>query len=180
MEVIELQGYTDEENVAIAFRYLIPRQVRENGLAAEGDVQFSDEALRYIIRRYTREAGVRNLERAIGSVCRKQARRIAAGVHQKIEVTPDILEQFLGPPKFRTEFEVGERTRRPGVAVGLAWTPVGGDVVFVEVGRMPGGSKGLIMTGQLGSVMQESVQAALTWVRAKASQYGIDPEIFKE
>jgi len=178
MEVIELQGYTDEEKGAIAFRYLIPRQVRENGLAAEGDVQFSDEALRYIIRRYTREAGVRNLERAIGSVCRKQARRIAAGVHQKIEVTPDILEQFLGPPKFRTEFEVGERTRRPGVAVGLAWTPVGGDVLFVEVGRMPGGSKGLIMTGQLGSVMQESVQAALTWVRAKASQYGIDPEIF--
>jgi ATP-dependent Lon protease len=177
MEVIELQGYTEEEKIAIACRYLVPRQTRENGLGTD-DVHFSDEALSYIIRRYTREAGVRNLERSVAGVCRKQARRIAAGVHEKVEATTEILEQFLGPPRFRTESEVGERTQRPGVAVGLAWTPVGGDVLFVEAGRMPGGNKGLIMTGQLGSVMQESVQAALTWVRAQAAQYGIDPEVF--
>ncbi|MCC6367795.1 MAG: endopeptidase La [Bryobacterales bacterium] len=177
MEVLELQGYTEQEKVAIAFRYLIPRQTRENGLEMQ-DVEFSEEALRYIIRRYTREAGVRNLERCIGSVCRKQARRIAAGVHQKVEASEEILAQFLGPPKFRTEFEVSERTQRPGVAVGLAWTPVGGDVLFVEAGRMPGGNRGLTMTGQLGSVMQESVQAALTWVRSHGLLYGIDPEVF--
>jgi ATP-dependent Lon protease len=154
--------YTEQEKVAIAIRYLIPRQTRENGLDPEGHIHFSEESLHYIIQRYTREAGVRNLERSIGGVCRKQARRIAGGVRAKVEVTPAVVEEFLGPPKFRTELEVGERTRRPGVAVGLAWTPVGGDVLFVEAGRMPGGAKGLIMTGQLGSVMQESVQAALT------------------
>ena len=180
MEVIELQGYTEQEKVAIALRYLIPRQTRENGLDAEIGAQFSEDSLRYMIQRYTREAGVRNLERAIGGVCRKQARRIAAGVRQKVEVIPELLEEFLGPPKFRTELEVSERTRRPGVAIGLAWTPVGGDVLFVEAGKMPGGNKGLIMTGQLGSVMQESVQAALTWVRSQARSFGIDPDVFKQ
>jgi ATP-dependent Lon protease len=182
MEIISLEGYTEQEKVIIAFRYLIPRQITENGLDADGGIQFTDEAVRFLIRRYTREAGVRNLERELGSICRKQARRIAEGRNQKnekIEVTPQTVEQDLGAPRFRTDTEVAERTRRPGVAVGLAWTPVGGDVLFIEAGRMPGGSKGLIMTGQLGPVMQESVQAALTWVRGAAIQYGIDPELFK-
>ncbi|MGB9457157.1 MAG: endopeptidase La [Bryobacteraceae bacterium] len=179
MEIISLEGYTEHEKVIIAFRYLIPRQITENGLEADGGIQFSDEAVRFLIRRYTREAGVRSLERELGSICRKQARRIAEGHHDKLEVTPQVVEQDLGAPRFRTDTEVAERTRRPGVAVGLAWTPVGGDVLFIEAGRMPGGSKGLIMTGQLGPVMQESVQAALTWVRSAATQYGIDPELFK-
>jgi len=179
MEIISLEGYTEHEKVIIAFRYLIPRQITENGLDADGGIEFSDEAVRFLIRRYTREAGVRSLERELGSICRKQARRIAEGRHEKLEVTPQVVEQDLGAPRFRTDTEVAQRTRRAGVAVGLAWTPVGGDVLFIEAGRMPGGSKGLIMTGQLGPVMQESVQAALTWVRSAAAQYGIDPELFK-
>jgi ATP-dependent Lon protease len=179
MEILGLEGYTEQEKVIIAFRYLIPRQTVENGLEPEKDINFADNAVRFLIRRYTREAGVRSLEREIGTICRKQARRIAEGVREKMEVTPELVEKDLGPPRFRPDVEVAERTRRPGVAVGLAWTPVGGDVLFVEAGRMPGGSKGLIMTGQLGPVMQESVQAALTWVRANAPRYQIDPEIFR-
>ncbi|HYW41504.1 MAG TPA: endopeptidase La [Bryobacteraceae bacterium] len=179
MEILSLEGYTELEKVMIAFRYLVPRQTGENGLDGEGDIHFSDESVRFLIRRYTREAGVRNLEREIGTICRKQARRIAEGTREKTEVTPETVEKDLGAPRFRTDTEVAERTRRPGVAVGLAWTPVGGDVLFVEAGRMPGGNKGLIMTGQLGPVMQESVQAALTWVRANAAKCGIDPDVFK-
>jgi len=168
----------------IAFRYLIPRQTTANGLVTDKDIHFSDEAVRFLIRRYTREAGVRNLEREIGTVCRKVARRYAEGGESLVEVAPvevttALVEESLGAPRFRPDTEVAERTRRPGVAVGLAWTPVGGDVLFIEAGRMPGGNKGLIMTGQLGSVMQESVQAALTWVRANATKYGIDPDVFK-
>jgi ATP-dependent Lon protease len=178
MEIIDLQGYTEQEKVIIAYRYLIPRQAKENGLE-DNSLPFSDPAVRHLIRRYTREAGVRNLEREIGTICRKQARRIAEGNGEPAEVTPELVEKFLGAPRFRPDAEVAERTRRPGVAVGLAWTPVGGDVLFIEAGRMPGGNKGLIMTGQLGPVMQESVQAALTWVRASATAYGIDPDIFK-
>ncbi|HKW99956.1 MAG TPA: endopeptidase La [Bryobacteraceae bacterium] len=179
MEIIELPGYSEQEKAIIAFRYLIPRQMEENGLADEKTIQFTDEAIHHLIRRYTREAGVRNLEREIGSICRKRARRIAEGKEDSGMITPERVEEFLGAPRFRPDVEVAERTQRPGVAVGLAWTPVGGDVLFIEAGRMPGGSKGLIMTGQLGSVMQESVQAALTWVRANAQRYGIDPEMFK-
>ncbi|HYA16807.1 MAG TPA: endopeptidase La, partial [Bryobacteraceae bacterium] len=179
MEVIELQGYTEQEKVIIAFRYLIPRQIAENGLEGAQPVTFLDDAVRFIVRRYTREAGVRNLEREIGTVCRKMARRYAEGREPVAEVTAAFVEESLGPPRFRPDAETAERTRRPGVAVGLAWTPVGGDVLFIEAGRMPGGSKGLIMTGQLGAVMQESVQAALTWVRSNADAYGIDPEVFK-
>jgi ATP-dependent Lon protease len=184
MEIIELQGYTEQEKVIIAFRYLIPRQKKENALSetAEGEarpVEFSDEAVRFIIQRYTREAGVRNLEREIGNICRKVARRYAEKKEAIVQVTPAVVEEMLGAPRFRADAELAERTSRPGVAVGLAWTPVGGDVLFIEAGRMPGGSKGLIMTGQLGSVMQESVQAALTWVRANAVTYGVDPEVFK-
>ena len=178
MEIIPLEGYTEHEKTTIAVRYLVPRQTRENGLE-ESDIQFADSALRHIIRRYTREAGVRSLEREIGAICRKQARRIAEGTREKVEITPEVVEKDLGAPRFRTDTEVADRTRRPGVAVGLAWTPVGGDVLFIEAGRMPGGSKGLIMTGQLGPVMQESVQAALTWVRSAATRYGIDPDLFK-
>jgi ATP-dependent Lon protease len=179
MEVINLEGYTEHEKVIIAFRYLIPRQTTENGLNAEHGIEFSDESVRFLIRRYTREAGVRSLEREIGTICRKQARRIAEGQPGKMTVTPELIEEDLGAPRFRPDTEIAERTRRAGVAVGLAWTPVGGDILFIEAGRMPGGSKGLIMTGQLGPVMQESVQAALTWVRANAAQYAVDPEIFK-
>jgi len=179
MEILNLEGYTEQEKVIIAFRYLIPRQTTENGLEPEKDIAFADNAVRFLIRRYTREAGVRSLEREIGTICRKQARRIAEGLREKMEVTPELVEKDLGAPRFRPDVEVAERTRRPGVAVGLAWTPVGGDVLFVEAGRMPGGSKGLIMTGQLGPVMQESVQAALTWVRANAPKYQIDPDLFK-
>src|SRR4029078_7181319 len=129
--------------------------------------------------RYTREAGVRNLEREIGTVCRKVARRFAENKEPVVEVTVPFVEESLGAPRFRPDTEAAERTRRPGVAVGLAWTPVGGDVLFIDAGRMPGGNKGLIMTGQLGSVMQESVQAALTWVRSNATRYSIDPDVFK-
>jgi len=178
MEIIELQGYTEQEKVMIAFRYLVPRQKTENGLD-DKPLTFLDDAMRFVVRRYTREAGVRNLEREIGTICRKVARRYAEGAEPVMEVTTAMVEESLGAPRFRPDTEVAERTRRPGVAVGLAWTPVGGDVLFIEAGRMPGGSKGLIMTGQLGSVMQESVQAALTWVRANATKYGIDPDVFK-
>ncbi|MFN7996457.1 MAG: endopeptidase La [Bryobacteraceae bacterium] len=180
MEIIDLQGYTEQEKVIIAFRYLIPRQAGENGLELEKHIHFTDEAVRFLVRRYTREAGVRSLEREIGTICRKQARRIAEGsADGPAEVTPELVEKSLGAPRFRPDIEVAERTSRPGVAVGLAWTPVGGDVLFIEAGRMPGGNKGLIMTGQLGPVMQESVQAALTWVRANATSYAIDPDLFK-
>jgi ATP-dependent Lon protease len=179
MEIISLEGYTEQEKVIIAFRYLVPRQITENGLTAGQDIEFADDAVRFLVRRYTREAGVRSLERQIGAICRKQARRIAEGVREKVLVTPVVVEKDLGAPHYRTDTEVADRTRRPGVAVGLAWTPVGGDVLFIEAGRMPGGNKGLIMTGQLGPVMQESVQAALTWVRGNATKYGIDPDLFK-
>jgi ATP-dependent Lon protease len=179
METITLEGYTEQEKVIIAFRYLIPRQTAENGVDPKEDIEFTDDAVRFLVRRYTREAGVRNLEREIGTICRKQARRIAEGTREKAVITPELVEKHLGSPRFRTDTEVAERTRRPGVAVGLAWTPVGGDVLFIEAGRMPGGNKGLIMTGQLGPVMQESVQAALTWVRSCAPKYGIDPDVFK-
>jgi ATP-dependent Lon protease len=178
MEIIPLEGYTEHEKVIIAFRYLIPRQTQENGLAPES-IHFTDEAVRFVVRRYTREAGVRSLEREIGSICRKQARRIAEGASGSTEVTPALVEEDLGAPRLRPDTEVAERTRRSGVAVGLAWTPTGGDVLFIEAGRMPGGNRGLIMTGQLGPVMQESVQAALTWVRGNAARYNIDPELFK-
>jgi ATP-dependent Lon protease len=153
MEIIPLEGYTEQEKVIIAFRYLVPRQTTGNGLAEESDIHFTEDAMRFLVRRYTREAGVRNLEREIGTICRKQARRIALGTREKVEVTPELVERDLGPPRHRTDTEVAERTRRPGVAVGLAWTPVGGDVLFIEAGRMPGGNKGLIMTGQLGPVI---------------------------
>src|SRR5215469_1308776 len=178
MEIIDLQGYTEEEKVHIAFQYLIPRQEEENGVTAE-QIEFPEEAVRYISRHYTREAGVRNLERNIGTMCRKQARRLAEGHTEKLVVTKEIVQEFLGGIKIRIDTEIAERTRRPGVAVGLAWTPAGGDILFIEANKMKG-KGGFTMTGQLGQVMQESMQAALTWVRSNARQLGLDEEFLKE
>jgi ATP-dependent Lon protease len=178
MEIIELQGYTEEEKVHIAFQYLIPRQIEENGITAE-QIEFPEETIGFIIRHYTREAGVRNLERTIGTICRKQARRIAEGKAGKLIVTPELVQHhdMLGGMKIRTEGEIAERTKRAGVAVGLAWTPTGGDILFIEANKMKG-KGGFNMTGQLGEVMRESMQAALTWVRSNAKQLGIDEEFF--
>src|SRR5271154_7046429 len=176
MEIIELQGYTEEEKVHIAFQYLIPRQIEENGITTE-QIEFPEDAVRYTIRHYTREAGVRNLERTIGTICRKQARRLAEGKTDKLIVTQEIIQEFLGGIKIRTEGEIEERTQRPGVAVGLAWTPSGGDVLFVEASRMRG-KGGFTITGQIQDVMRESMQAGLSWVRSNAKQLGIDEEFF--
>jgi ATP-dependent Lon protease len=178
MEIIELQGYTEEEKVHIAFQYLIPRQEEENGVTAE-QIEFPDESIGYIIRHYTREAGVRNLERNIGTICRKQARRLAEGKTEKLVVTKEIVQEFLGGIKIRAEGEIEERTKRAGVAVGLAWTPSGGDVLFVEANSMKGKGS-FTMTGQIGQVMQESMQAALTWVRSNASRLGIQESFFSD
>ncbi|MBZ5680279.1 MAG: endopeptidase La [Acidobacteriia bacterium] len=176
MEIIELQGYTEEEKVHIAFQYLIPRQIEENGITVER-IEFPEEAVRHIIRHYTREAGVRSLERTIGTICRKQARRLAEGKNEKLVVSKEIIQEFLGGIKIRSEGEIEERTERPGVAVGLAWTPSGGDVLFVEANAMKG-KGGFTMTGQIGQVMQESMQAALTWVRSNAAQLGVAEDFF--
>jgi ATP-dependent Lon protease len=178
MEIIELQGYTEDEKVHIAVRYLIKRQTEENGITPE-QIEFPEETIRHIIRHYTREAGVRNLERNIGTICRKKARRIAEGKHDKLVVTTPVVREFLGGEKIRVEGEIAERTKRPGVAVGLAWTPTGGDILFVEANKMKG-KAGFTMTGQLGQVMQESMQAALTWVRSNASKLGISEDWFKD
>ncbi len=182
MQVLDLQGYTEQEKVRIAVAYLVPRQTAENGVRAGEQIAFSEESLGHLIRRYTREAGVRNLEREIGTVCRKLARRIAEGSQPAgaaLTITPEVVEEMLGPPRLRIESELLERTRLPGVAVGLAWTPAGGEVLFVEAGTLRGAGKGLIMTGQIGQVMQESMQAALSWVRANADPLGVDPDFLK-
>ncbi|MFB3922091.1 MAG: endopeptidase La [Terriglobia bacterium] len=178
MEVLELQGYTEEEKIEIAFRHLIPKQTDEHGVKSPEQIEFTRESLQALIRHYTREAGCRNVEREVATVCRKQARKIAEGSTEKVVVTADNLRDFLGIPRFRLETELVERTRQPGVAIGLAWTPTGGDVLFVEANVMKGG-KGFTMTGHVGQVMQESMQAALAWVRAHAADYGIDADFFQ-
>ncbi len=178
MEIIELQGYTEEEKVHIAFQYLVPRQIEENGITTE-QIVFPEEAIQHIIRHYTHEAGVRNLERTIGTICRKQARRLAEGKTEPLVVTKEVVQEFLGGIKIRTEGEIAERTKRAGVAVGLAWTPAGGDVLFIEANRMKGKGN-FTMTGQIGQVMQESMQAALTWVRSNAVQLGIPENFFAD
>ena len=178
MEVLELPGYIEEEKIQIARRHLLPRQVEAHGIHLEENIEFTEESLQEIIRHYTREAGLRNLERNIASICRKQARRIAEGGEKRIVVTPQVVREELGAPKILAETEVAERTERPGVAVGLAWTPTGGDILFVEANQMPG-KRGLIMTGHLGQVMQESMQAALTWVRAHSDQWGLQADYFE-
>ena len=178
MEIIELTGYTEEEKVNIAERYLIPRQIKENGITTEM-VEFPTESVHLISRHYTREAGVRKLEQLIGTVCRKVARRIAEGKTEKVVITPEIVHEFLGGIKVRVDTEIAERTKRAGVAVGLAWTPAGGDVLFIEANRMKG-KGGFTITGQIGDVMKESMQAALTWVRSNAVALGLDEDITKD
>ena len=177
MEVLEVPGYTEEEKLAIARDHLVRRQVESHGLS-NAQVTFEDDALRAVIRGYTREAGVRNLEREIGALCRKIARRHAEGDTAPVLVTRALVFDFLGAPRFLDE-EMKDRTRDPGVAVGLAWTPVGGDVLFVEASRMAGGSS-LTLTGQLGDVMKESARIALSWFRANASRFGVDPQFYKD
>jgi ATP-dependent Lon protease len=179
MEIIELPGYTEVEKVHIAQKYLVPKQTTEHGLKLGEQVTFTDDGLREIIHSYTREAGVRNLEREIATLVRKQARRIAENELGLLTVTPEIVRKTLGVPKFRSEREVEDRVKRPGTSVGLVWTPAGGDIVFIEASRMRGG-KQFTMTGHLGEVMQESMTAALTWVRANAELYGIDPDFFRK
>src|ERR1700742_598356 len=183
MEIIDLSGYTEDEKAHIAFRYLIPRQIKENGIQpAENSpamIEFPEESVRLIVRHYTREAGVRKLEQLIGTVCRKQARRIAEGKTETLVVDREIIHEFLGGIKVRVDTEIAERTKRSGVSVGLAWTPAGGDVLFIEANRMKG-KGGFTMTGQLGEVMQESMQAALTWVRSNAKSVGLEEDFLKD
>ena len=176
MEVIELRGYTEDEKMQIARRYLVQRQLDANGLTAER-FQISDDAIRAIIRDYTREAGVRNLERLIGAVARHTAMQIAEGAAEQIEIGPGDLHAILGPQRF--ESEVAMRTSVPGVATGLAWTPVGGDILFVEASRGPGTGR-LILTGQLGDVMKESAQAALSLVKSRLGDFGLTQETFEK
>src|SRR5712692_9694497 len=179
MEILELPGYIEEEKIHIATKYLIPKQANEHGIKAGEQIEFTGEGLREIIHSYTREAGVRNLEREIATLIRKQARRLAEGQTEKLAVTAEVVREVLGVPKFRAEKEVEERVKQPGVSVGLVWTPAGGDIVFIEASRMRGG-KQFTMTGHLGEVMQESMTAALSWVRANAERYGIDPDFFRK
>jgi ATP-dependent Lon protease len=176
MEVIRLAGYIEEEKLHIARRHLIPRQIDNHGMKAE-DLAFGDEALKKLIREYTREAGLRNLEREIASIIRKVARRHAEGQTETVAVTPERVEEFLGAPTFMRE-EMDERTLIPGVAIGLSWTAAGGEVLYIEATQM-WGQKGLTLTGQLGDVMKESAQAALAWVRAHARQLGIEDSFFE-
>jgi ATP-dependent Lon protease len=176
MEVLEIPGYTEEEKLAIARDHLVQKQIVNHGLTPE-QLTITDEAIRAVVHGYTREAGVRNLEREIGALCRKAARWRAEGAEAPLTVTPLVVTEMLGAPTFVDE-EMEERTKDPGVAIGLAWTPAGGDVLFIEASRMAGSST-LTITGQLGDVMKESARAALSWFRAHAATYGADPEFFK-
>jgi ATP-dependent Lon protease len=176
MEVLELPGYTEEEKLAIATEHLVSRQIENHGLNAE-QITFTNSALAAVIRGYTREAGVRNLDREIGALCRKVARRHAEGDADPIDVVPETVTEMLGAPRFQDE-EVAERTKNPGVALGLAWTPAGGEVLFVEATRMPGKGS-LTLTGQLGDVMKESGQAALSWFRGQTAAYGVDSDFYQ-
>ncbi len=176
MEVLEIPGYTEEEKLAIARDHLVQKQITNHGLTPE-QMTITDEAIRAVIHGYTREAGVRNLERELGALCRKAARWRAEGAEAPLTVTPIVVTEMLGAPTFLDE-EMEERTKDPGVAIGLAWTPAGGDVLFIEVSRMAGTGT-LTITGQLGDVMKESARAALSWFRAHAATYGADPDFFK-
>jgi ATP-dependent Lon protease len=176
MEILVLSGYTDEEKIGIAKQYLIPKQLAAHGLATD-ELSFEPEAIRQIVRGYTREAGVRNLEREIAAVARKVARRLAEGQRESVRITVDSLAEYLGRPRFFDE--VAERTTRPGLATGLAWTPTGGDVLFVEVTMMPSTEERLVLTGMLGDVMRESAQAAVSYVWSNAEAFDIDPKLFE-
>jgi ATP-dependent Lon protease len=174
METLELPGYSEDQKIMIAKEFLIPKQINEHGLSSEL-IEFQEAALQVIISSYTREAGVRNLEREIAAICRGVAKDVARGMSEKVAISPENLHKFLGPVKFFPE--VAERTSDPGVATGLAWTPTGGDIIFVEATKMRG-EKGLTLTGQLGDVMKESAQAALAYVRSKAKELGIEEDFF--
>ena len=177
MEVLELAGYTEEEKLKIAVEHLIAKQIANHGLSGE-TLEFTERAIRAVIRGYTREAGVRNLEREIAALCRKVARRRAEGDEAPIVITDELVVAMLGAPTFLDE-EIENRTKDPGVAVGLAWTPAGGEVLFVEASRMQGGGS-LTLTGHLGDVMKESARTALSWFRAHATHYGVDPAFYKD
>jgi ATP-dependent Lon protease len=176
MEVVELPGYTEFEKLHIGRKFLVPRQVKEHGLSS-ATASIRTSALKNIIREYTREAGVRNLEREIGAVCRGMAKKIAEGEDGKFVVTDKDIRAFLGPPKYTSD--MAERTSVPGVATGMAWTPAGGDILFVEATVMPG-QKSLMLTGQLGDVMKESAHAALSYLRSKGRHLGIPEDYFRD
>jgi ATP-dependent Lon protease len=176
MEVIQLAGYSDREKLQIAKRYLVPRQVRENGVTAE-QLEFEDDAINLIATRHTREAGVRQLERNIGRVARKVALKIAKGETQKIVVKAEDIKEFLGSPKFYPE--EARKELPAGVATGMAWTEMGGEILFIEASLLPGG-RGFTITGQLGDVMQESARAAQSYLWSHAEEFGIGPEMFKD
>ena len=182
MEIISLSGYSEQEKIHIARKYLLPRQISEHGLPPDA-MEVTDDALQLVITEYTREAGVRNLERQLGAIARKVAARIATrpsdtGTPEKTVVDRDQVDDFLGPARFRRE--AAFRTSRPGVATGLAWTETGGDVLYIEATLLPGGNQNIILTGQLGNVMQESARAALSHIRARASELGISPEFLAQ
>ena len=177
MEILELAGYTEEQKLHIARQYLLPKQIAANGLS-EAEISVNDGAVLRVIRDYTREAGVRNLERELGSICRKVAKRIAEGSTTKVDVTPESVPELLGRQRFFAE--VAERIDRPGVVTGLVWTPVGGDIIFVEAAMMRSHDTQLTLTGQLGDVMKESAMTALSYVRSNAASLGIDPRVFED
>jgi ATP-dependent Lon protease len=179
METIELPGYSDEEKIHIAERYLVPKQLAANGLGSE-QLRFNEEGLYGIIHGYTHEAGVRALERSIAAVCRKRARQIVSNEYGDLVVTAEAIRNLLGVPRYRIETELAERTRAPGVAVAVAWTPYGGDILFIETSRARREKGELTITGQVREVMQESAKTALSWLRANASLYGIEPTEFNE
>jgi ATP-dependent Lon protease len=176
MEIIDLHGYTEEDKRHITYQYLIRRQTEENGLTAE-QIEFTEDSVSFLIRHYTREAGVRSLERQIGTICRKQARRIVEGKTEKLVVTREVVQEMLGGIKVRVDTEIAARTKHAGVVVGLAWTPTGGDILFIEAMKMKGKGEFRI-TGQIQEVMRESMQAAFSWVRAHAEQLKIDDDVF--
>jgi ATP-dependent Lon protease len=176
MEVLEFSGYIMEEKLQIAIDHLLPKQIKEHGLRKK-EIKFTDESICLLVESYTREAGVRNLERELANVCRKVAREITDGKVKSINITPEKVYEYLGPIKFISE--IAERTQQPGVVIGLAWTPFGGDILFIEATKMPG--KGVLkLTGKLGDVMKESVQAAFSYVRANAQKLGLDPTFYKK
>jgi ATP-dependent Lon protease len=176
MEVIELPGYTQDEKVKIAERYLIPRQISANGITPE-QITFTKNAINHIITGYTREAGLRNLEREIGTICRGVATAVAEGTVKSMSITVKDVHKYLGPVRIISE--ISARTSKPGVVTGLAWTPAGGDILFVEATAMKG-KGGLTLTGQLGDVMKESATAALSFIRANATDLDIDKDFFEK
>jgi ATP-dependent Lon protease len=176
MEVLDLTGYTEEEKLMIARQYIVPRQLEAHGITTE-QLTFEDSAIQAIISHYTREAGLRNLEREVATICRGVAKEYARGRQQAVTISREMLKQFLGPVKFFSE--VAERTAVPGVATGLAWTPVGGDIIFVEATKMRG-KKSLTLTGSLGDVMKESAQAALSYIRSNAKALNVPEDFFED